>query len=195
MYVRYTYSNIFLDYRKTSLHRFFLGICPVSCFSLVFGWTDVEYTGSYQAARRGTPCGLTMRPFMFPKRRYAWRCMKISIWICMKISIWICVPTAVGVRNGWVLLNRVLCQIALGFRYDLPMKPSGTQTHMTVIISLQLPRSCFNECDKIICMQNQIRQASKQWCSPSDVLAQKCCAIIIFWSVQHSQYPMRIVQS
>lgn len=39
------------------------------------------------------------------------------------------------------------------------------------------------------------KQASKQWCSPSDVLAQKCCAIIILWSVQHSQYPIRIVQS
>ena len=39
------------------------------------------------------------------------------------------------------------------------------------------------------------KQASNQWCSPSDVLVQKCCAIITFWSVQHSQYPIRIVQS
>ena len=54
--------------------------------------------------------------------------------MCMKISIvysiipWICVPVAGFFLFQQVpLLNFVLCQIALGFRYELPMKPSRIQ--------------------------------------------------------------------
>ena len=111
---------------------------------------------------------------MFPKSRYAWICMR-KISIVYSTILWICaaLPSVYEMAGFFLfqqppLLNHVLCQIVLGFRYDLPMKPSGTQ--MSVILSLQLPRSCFNECVKMICMQNQIREASKQpmvlpqWC-------------------------------